>query len=57
MAAQDRSVSEGRTKLLQGVDGILHVDPEPESPQGDGVIGDGERKLQGGTVYFLSTPT
>lgn len=38
------------TELLQGVDGILHVNPEAEFPEGDGIIGDSEREFRAGAV-------
>lgn len=41
------------TKLLQRKNCVLHVDPEPESPQRDGVVGDGQRQLCGGAVDLL----
>lgn len=43
----------GLTELLQGVHGILHVDPEAEPPQRDLVVGHGEGQLSGGAVDDL----
>ena len=45
------------TKLLQRVNSILHVDPEPKPPKRDGIIGDGQGELSGGTVNLLHTHT
>lgn len=45
------------TKLLQRVNSILHVDPESEPPERDGVIGDGQGKLFRGAVDLLHTHT
>lgn len=43
------------TKLLQRINSILHVDPEAQPPQGDGVVGDGQRELGGRAVDLLRT--
>lgn len=42
-----------RTELLQGVHGVLHVDPEAQPSQRDLVVGHGEGQLGGGAVYDL----
>lgn len=45
------------TKLLQRINSILHVDPESQPPQRDGVVGDGQRELCGRAVDLLMTQT
>lgn len=42
------------TELLQGVHGVLHVDPEAQPPQRDLVVGHSEGQLRGGAVYDLA---
>ena len=44
----------GLTELLQGVHGVLHVDPEAELPQRDLVVGHSEGQLSGGAVDDLT---
>lgn len=44
----------GLTELLQGVHGVLHVDPEAELSQRDLVVGHSEGQLSGGAVDDLT---
>lgn len=51
--ARGHSLPPAPTELLQGVHGILHVDPEAQAAQRDFVVAHGERQLRGGAVDDL----